>query len=299
MNVAGDPATIYYSTLHGEFYLNPHPITLPSPYPAMELEGVAQSIAGPYPGLGVALTAYAAFSAHDIGNLINAEKANPSNLAVNPPANIPGPEASSIASDVQNSTLNIGPNGPTSVAEPGGSTFNVAPESAPNGAAALDLSGTEDSEQVSASVTATNNYATLTMTQANGPSTTDIFGQGDVSALNNTTINLLPGTQATIDGPGDSVSLAAGDNVSLGPGASGDTVTGNDGTVMLSAKVSVTVDGNGNVIDGSSDSVTLGSGSHRQHDDGERRHGQCRLGRQLHSQRNGRRDPRVVGLRDP
>ena len=260
VNVEGDPATIYYSTLHGEFYLNPHPITLSSPYLTMELEGVAQSIGGPYPGLGVALTAYAAFRAHDIGNLINAEKASPSSLAVSQPANVPGPAASSIASDAQNSTLNIGPNGPTSVAEPGGSTFNVSPGSAPAGAAALNLSGTESSEQVSASVTATNNYATSTVTPANGPSMTDIFGQGDVSALNNTTINLLPGTQATIDGHGNSVSMAAGDTLSLGQGVSGDTVTGSDGTLLLKAEVSVTVDGNGDVIDGSTDSVMFRAG---------------------------------------
>ncbi|MGP0070090.1 MAG: hypothetical protein ACLQGP_41640 [Isosphaeraceae bacterium] len=84
--------------------------------------------------------------------------------------------------------------------------------------------------------------------------------QANLSVGNSHVYMLQGGVQVNVDGNGNVIDDQS-DPLSLGPGDSGDTVSGNNITVDASNGDVFAIEGNGNTIDGSSDRIALGPGS--------------------------------------
>ena len=99
VNAAGDIATLYYSTLQGQLYLDQNPTTFATPYAAIELEAAELATAGPLEAaFGAGIAAYAGIQAHSLTGLIAIEQENLSNPDGDQPLGITEPNASSIVS---------------------------------------------------------------------------------------------------------------------------------------------------------------------------------------------------------
>src|SRR5208337_3307307 len=187
VNVSGDIATLFYNTLQpDQLYLDPNPTTLSSPYAQIELGGVEAATEGPLgAAFGVGVAAYAGIEAHLLSTMIDIQEENLSNPPSNQPVSISEPDAASIVSDSQTCTLNTNSDGSTSVTETGESQFSVTISqfsvtmgSAESNAANFLISGSDLTEPISASMSASNSYFTSTITQADGQVNTAISGQG-------------------------------------------------------------------------------------------------------------------------
>ena len=231
--VEGDPATLLYSTVENQTYLNTDTVKLPSPYAACEVAGLG--IGALTLGVaGTAMVADCAYKAHSVNTVVDLLK-NPTNTGDTSAVDSKlGEDASQIVNAAQTTAISDN-NGSVSATASDGSQVSVALASS---------SANTDSYSVGMSGRATQTFDVVT-----GGGGASFSGDG-------ATIDLFPNTNAYINGKSLSVQGAAGDNITVGGNGSStsdiENIFADGATVSLANNSRADIHGN-------NDSVNAGS----------------------------------------
>jgi predicted Zn-dependent protease len=248
VNNAGDPATLYYSTLQGQLYLNTDAstTTLSNPYAAGEVGGLA--VGGL---LGDIFAAYNAYQAHSLPNVINElssqQGATGDNSAVNASA---ATDDATIASNIGSYTSTLNADGSMTLTSSSGTQITCELVSS---ATDEDIYGITSDSQTSENFSVITGGSGNTYTGASGiPS---IFS--DLSAGSNSIGLTQSGSQ--VYASNDSVSLGLGVTASAtGSDDNFTLVNGGDNALVISgADEDVNSVGNTITLDGSQSSAAI------------------------------------------
>lgn len=238
-NVSGDPATLYYSTVQGQTYINTSTTTLASPYAAMEAIGAIGSIFTG--GASLALSAYAAYEAHIDTTVISLLQSQGSSTGDTPTVNSQlATDASAIVNAFSQSTITA--SGGTVTASDNGTSVTAA-----------ETAATSNTDTYSVMV---NSVVPVSLTTING-------GENQSYSVSNGNgiYDFTTGSNTITVSGADSTVSATNDTVILGSSSSA-TVIGNGNGVQLASDATVTLTGtNERISVAGNDSVTIGSGS--------------------------------------
>jgi predicted Zn-dependent protease len=248
VNNAGDPATLYYSTLQGQLYLNTDAstTTLSNPYAAGEVGGLA--VGGL---LGDIFAAYNAYQAHSLPNVINElssqQGATGDNSAVNASA---ATDDATIASNIGSYTSTLNADGSMTLTSSSGTQITCELVSSTTDE---DIYGITSDSQTSENFSVITGGSGNTYTGASGiPS---IFS--DLSVGSNSIGLTQSGSQ--VYASNDSVSLGLGVTASAtGSDDNFTLVNGGDNALVISgADEDVNSVGNAITLDGSQSSAAI------------------------------------------
>lgn len=236
VNVSGDPATLYYSTLQGQQYLSTSTTTLASSYASCEATGLALTLT-PLAYAGAAMVADCAAKAHSINTVVS-DLASPGTTTGDTSAvdSSLQSNASAISSAFSSATLSGSDSNITATAG-NGQQINVT---------ALTESANSDAYSIAISGSAAQAYDVVT--GAGGAA----FNQDGA------VLDLYNNTSAVINGSNNNVVAGAGASVTVGGNGSTsaaiDTVNATNANVQIEDNSRVNVfDSGGNVTSGQSD----------------------------------------------